>query len=125
MIPTNQNEILIDPTVSTTMIVVNTTIASNTNDDNNHVNNASPAIISDINVIGGGGGGGTGEEDCDLTEIEIPPPMAVIQEHNYQTIMSSSQAAQDSTVMTIDNEQPSLPATKQQQQQGSNASLYF
>lgn len=29
------------------------------------------------------------EEDCDITEIEIPPPME-IQEHSYQTIMSNS-----------------------------------
>lgn len=28
------------------------------------------------------------EEDCDIVDIEIPPPMK-IQEHSYQAIMSS------------------------------------
>lgn len=28
------------------------------------------------------------EEDCDIAEIDIPPPME-IQEHSYQSIMST------------------------------------
>lgn len=45
----------------------------------------------------------TTEEDVDLTEIEIPPPMA-IQEHSYQAIISEE---------SLKNEQLSSSATQE------------
>lgn len=63
--------------------------------------NNAPSVITSAEVA---------EEDCDIAEIDIPPPMK-IQEHSYQTIMSTPKdSLQDSSSDTVSIALPWSPS---------------